>query len=259
MAELNGRPVSSSELQSLALTNYGHFTSMRVEDRHVRGLQHHLDRLVRDCQALFDAELSTAQVREFVGHAIEDKQGSFVVRITVFDPALDLGRPSIDAAPNVLVTSRPAAPWPLPPLRVKSAHYRRETPAIKHVGLYGALRHRRSAQLGGFDDALFTDGESVVLEGPTWNIGFFDGSKVVWPAADVLPGVTMTLLQGVHGETAIAPVNLAMIPAMQAAFATNTAVGVRTISAIDGIELPEEGPVLDILRKEYAEIPADSL
>lgn len=33
----------------------------------------------------------------------------------------------------------------MPPLRVQSAEYRRETPAVEHVGLFGALRHGRSA------------------------------------------------------------------------------------------------------------------
>lgn len=259
MAELDGRPVTTSELQALALTNYGHFTSMRVDDRCVRGLPQHLDRLVRDCRALFDADLSTEVVRELVRHAVGDTPGSIVVRVTVFDPALEVGKPGIDGAPHVLVTTRPAVPWPLPPLRVTSANYRRESPAVKHVGLFGALRHRRIAQLGGFDDALFTDDDGFVLEGPTWNIGFYDGRRVSWPDAEVLAGVTMTLLRSVHEETSVAPVTLAQIGTMHAAFATNTAVGVRAISAVDGIELPETSAVLDVLRKEYAAIPADRL
>lgn len=69
----------------------------------------------------------------------------------------------------------------------------------------------------------------------------------------------MALLQGVHEETLVAPVDLAGIATMQAAFATNSAVGVRAIGAIDDTELPESAPVLDILRKEYAEIPAHPL
>jgi branched-subunit amino acid aminotransferase/4-amino-4-deoxychorismate lyase len=52
-------------------------------------------------------------------------------------------------------------------------------------------------------------------------------------------------LRGVHEET---PVDLAGIAAMQGAFATNSAVGVRAIGAIGDTELPESAPVLDILR-----------
>src|SRR6266540_2864338 len=45
--ELDGRPVDPAELATLALYNYGHFTSMRVDAGRVRGLTLHLDRLVR--------------------------------------------------------------------------------------------------------------------------------------------------------------------------------------------------------------------
>jgi hypothetical protein len=37
MAELNGAPVTSDQLRALAMVNYGHFTSMRVDDQHIRG------------------------------------------------------------------------------------------------------------------------------------------------------------------------------------------------------------------------------
>ena len=50
MAELNGAPITPEELQTLALINYGHFTSMRIEGGRVRGLSHHLERLARDCR-----------------------------------------------------------------------------------------------------------------------------------------------------------------------------------------------------------------
>ncbi|MFI5677035.1 aminotransferase class IV [Streptomyces cellulosae] len=57
MAELNRKPTTLDDLQSLALMNYGHFTSMRLGDGTVRGLSLHLDRLVRDCRIVFGVEL----------------------------------------------------------------------------------------------------------------------------------------------------------------------------------------------------------
>lgn len=58
MIELDGRPVDPARLAALALYNYGHFTSMRVDEGRVRGLSLHLQRLVRDCSALYDADLT---------------------------------------------------------------------------------------------------------------------------------------------------------------------------------------------------------
>ncbi|MEV5576643.1 aminotransferase class IV family protein [Spirillospora sp. NPDC052269] len=259
MAELNGAPVGPDELKALALVNYGHFTSMRVEDQQIRGLSHHIERLVRDCRVLFSAELDRDQVREYIRQAVVGRDGAFVVRATIFDPALELGRPADSAEPSVLVTSRPCGSLPSPPMRVQTVRYVRDLPEVKHIGLFGALWHRRSAQLDGFDDCAFTDADSFVSEGVTWNIGFYDGSRVIWPNADVLPGVTMRLLQQVHEETTLGPVNLSDLPRMEAAFATNTTIGVRAITAINNIEFPAEHPIFDSLRKEYAEIPAESL
>ncbi|OAR26789.1 aminotransferase [Streptomyces sp. ERV7] len=257
MAELNGVPVEPAQLQNLALTNYGHFTSMRVEAGRVRGLSLHLERLRRDCRKLFGADLDPQRVRELARRAAP-ATGSTTVRVTVFDPRLDLGHPSEANDPHVLMTSRPAGNLPLPPIKVKSTTYVRDLPSVKSVGLFASLHHRRQTQLHGFDDALFADQEQVISEGGTWNIGFFDGSRVIWPNADCLVGVTMELVKRAHDHDT-RTVRLTDLPDMRAAFATNAAVGVRSISAIDGTPLPESHAIIDTLRKEYMEIEGDLL
>jgi len=259
MAELNGSPVTTEALQALGLINYGHFTSMRVDDQQIRGLSQHLDRLVRDCGVLFGVDLSRDRIRGLVRHAVANKPGSFVVRVTIFDPKLELGHPGTAAEPGVLVTTRPAGAWPPGPMRVQTASYRRDLPSVKHIGLFGALWFRRNAQLNGYDDALFVDSASFISEGPTWNIAFYDGERVVWPNADILPGITMRLLKQVHEQSITVPVNLRDVLRMQGAFATNTTIGVRAISAIDNIEIPADLPIFETLRKEYGEIPAEQL
>lgn len=257
MAQLNGSPATTDELQALALVNYGHFTSMRVDDQHVRGLSLHLERLVRDCRTVFETDLDRDQTREFIRRAIHDRPGSFIVRVTVFDPALGLGRPGAAAHPHVLVTTRSAAMWPLEPIRVQTVDFMRDLPPVKHIGLFAQLWHRRRAQLAGYDDALFIEAGARICEGVTWNIGFFDGEQVIWPDAAILPGVTMRLLQQIHDRTTVAPVTLTHAANMEAAFATSAGIGVRAISAIDDHRFPDDHPIMDTLRKEYAEIPAE--
>jgi len=257
MAELDGHPAGADELQALALTNYGHFTSMRVNDGRVRGLSLHLERLVRDCRRVFGADLDPERARDLVRRVADGRTGSFVVRVTVFDPTLGLGSPGASATPRLLVTTRPASKEALPPLRVRSCAYRRDLPTVKHVGLFNALHHRRAAQLAGFDDALFS-WDGLISEGPTWNVGFVDGDRVIWPEADVLAGVTMTLLRR-HRDHATAPVRLDPLDGIQAAFATNTSFGVRPISAIDAVDLPAEHAVFDDLRDAYASVPDEPL
>lgn len=68
--ELNGVPPTVDQITVLALTNYGHFTTMLVDDNRVRGLSLHLDRLARDCRELFDTTLELDRVRDLVRHAL---------------------------------------------------------------------------------------------------------------------------------------------------------------------------------------------
>ncbi|MDQ3761492.1 MAG: aminotransferase class IV [Actinomycetota bacterium] len=260
MAELNGVAADLDQVTALALLNYGHFTSMRVDDQRVRGLSLHLERLMRDCRRVFDADLDPDWIRHLIRHVLADTSRSVVVRVTVFDPTLEIGHPGADAEPHVLITTRPAPPTPLPALRLQSTCYRREMPDVKHVGLFGSLRHRRIAQRHGFDDVLFTDAEDTISEAATSNIGFIDGDRIVWPQADCLAGVTMRLISEFHtGRVSTAPVALGQLAGVDAAFATNAAIGIRPIRAIDEIQWLDEHPALGILCKDYAAIPAELL
>ncbi|MFF2654156.1 aminotransferase class IV [Streptomyces sp. NPDC058045] len=241
-------------LTALAMTNYGHFTTLRAEGRRVRGLSLHLERLRRDCRTVFGTELDPDEVRARIRDALADAPDPVTVRVTVSDPGLRLERPGAGARPQILVTCRAAA-GELPPLRVRTVSHCREVPAVKHTGLFGALHQRRLAQLAGFDDALFLDGRSAVSEGPTWSIGFFDGTGVVWPAADVLPGITTALLRRHHaGAQRTAEIGIAHLSGMAAAFATNSAFGVRPIASIDEVTYDVEHPVLHELREEYESV-----
>jgi branched-subunit amino acid aminotransferase/4-amino-4-deoxychorismate lyase len=260
MAELNGVPTDLDRVQALALTNYGHFTTMRVDDQRVRGLALHLERLMRDCRQVFDADLDPDRVRHLVRHALADVSASVVVRVTVFDPALELGHPGADAEPQVLVTTRPAAHPPPPALRLQTAVYCRDIPQVKHVGLFGSLHRRRIAQRNGFDDVLFVDADTTISEAATSNVGFVDGDRIVWSQADCLLGVTMRLIsQARDGHATTVPVTLGQLADVDAVFATNAAVGIRPVSAIDDVHWPDEHPALDVLRKKYESLSAELL
>ena len=87
---MNGVPADLDQIKALALINYGHFTSMRVDEQRVRGLSLHLERLMRDCRRVFDADLDPERIRHRIRHALVDTPRSIVVRVTVFDPTLEL-------------------------------------------------------------------------------------------------------------------------------------------------------------------------
>ncbi|GGL42311.1 aminotransferase class IV family protein [Planomonospora parontospora] len=262
--ELNGRPVTPDELSALGLYNYGHFTSMRVEEGgRVRGLSLHLDRLHRDCRILHSIDLDLELVRRLARRAATAVALPRIVRVTVFDPALDLAHPGTDTHPSILISTRPASTEVLPPLKLRSVHYERELPEVKHVGLFGTMHHRRAAQRDGYDDVLFVDGKSRISEGATWNVALLRDGKVLWPRSDWLPGVTMRLVTevmergGIEFETV--EVALQEIGAMEAAFVTNAAIGIRAIRSIDGTRFATGLPAVDRLQDEYMAIPGEAL
>ncbi|WP_258344964.1 aminotransferase class IV family protein [Saccharopolyspora gregorii] len=256
--QLNGTPPDMEQVKTLALTNYGHFTSMRVEEGRVRGLSHHMQRLLRDCRQLFDVDLDVDRVRHFVRLALEDAPALTTARVTIYDPALSLGTIGQDAEPHVLVTTREASPGIASPLRLRAISYVRDDPPVKHIGLYAALRRRRIAQRDGFDDVLFLNPNGTISEIATSNIGFVRDGQIIWPKAEYLSGVTMTLLQQEFDESVVVePVTLSDLNEMDAVFATNAATGLRVVSAVESNEWPKEHPVLDELRGLYADIPGE--
>lgn len=262
---------SGSGVLPLALVNFGHFTSFRVSgDGTVRGLGLHLERLRENAARVFGVALDVAAIRAALNQ-LPREEGGVTVRVTVFSPAEDLGHPGRDAEPVALVTTRggqAAAPaghpgqsaQQLPPLVLRSVRYQRDDATVKHTGLYGALRARSLAQRGGADDALFVHpAGGAVSEGPTWNVGFVtDDGRVVWPQADVLPGVTMQLLQA-GAEFTTREIRPADFGGLRAAFATNAAIGVRPIAAVDGHPFDPDHPALAALRRRYEALPGELL
>lgn len=258
--QLNGVLPAMDQVKALALANYGHFTSMLAEDGRVRGLSLHMQRLTRDCRLLFDVDLDTDRVRYYIRHALTDAAPRTVARVTIYDPMLDLGTIGSDAVPHILVTTRPALSDTPAPLRLQAASYRREMPAVKHIGLFGALRCRRTAQREGFHDVLFLNPDGTISEIATSNIGFVREGQTIWPRSEWLTGITMTLLrqaldEPIHTE----PVTLSVLPTMEFVFATNAATGIRPVAAVDDQSWPTDQPALKQLRDLYADIPAEQL
>ncbi|MEU9040514.1 MULTISPECIES: aminotransferase class IV [unclassified Kitasatospora] len=258
--EIDGAPADPARLAALGLLNYGHFTTLRAEAGRVRGLTLHLDRLVRDCRTLFAVELDRAAVRDRIRAVLPAGGAPVIVRVTVYDPALGLERPAAPAAPALLVTTRPAATAEPAPLRVRTSVYRRELPAVKHVGLFGLVHHRRQAQLAGYDDVLLIDTDGRVTEGATWNVGFLDEDKLVWPEGPSLPGVTESLLSRAYrGPQSREPLPAAALGRFGAAFAVNAGIGVRPLAAVDGTTLDPAHPVLAELRAAYLGTTAEAV
>ncbi len=259
MIELNGAAAQGEDIAPLALYNYGNFTTLLVDKRGVRGLSLHLDRLNRDAQALHGAGIDEEQVRTYIRHAVGDLKEPVVVRVTVFYRDFDLSKPAATKpGQDILITTRSAPSGILPPLALKPVPFQRSLPHIKSTDIGGSLYQRRLAQLEGFDDALFTTQAQEISEGPTWNIGFFRGGRVVLPDTPSLSGISMRLLQEALRDgdipVQLVPVRLADLAEMEGAFVASATNGLRAVIAVGDQQLPET-TALDMLRHVYASVP----
>jgi len=257
--EVNGEPARMEDMRVLAQTNYGHFSAMQVADGCVRGLDLHLERIERATRELFGTAIDRERVRACLRHAVDGSAGPLVVRVNLFARALNRSRPVEPVDADILVmTARPASPAPAP-LRLKSFHYTRDLPHTKHVGTFPLFHYRRLAQQAGFDDALFVDAAGCISEGSIWNVGFFDGTGVVWPDAPQLTGVSMQLLQAGLAlnrvPSTVGHVALADVGRFRAAFFTNSSTPVQAIACIDANEFAPDPALVATLGACYESNP----
>jgi branched-subunit amino acid aminotransferase/4-amino-4-deoxychorismate lyase len=236
-AFLNGQPATADDLRTLALTNYGHFSSMQVRGRAVQGLDLHLLRLQSATRELFDADLPAARILDNLRIALGGGDTDCSLRFTVFARSFDYRQPVGDFLPDLLVSLSPPASADKPAIQLKSYPFVRPLPHIKHVGTFPLFHYRRLAIQAGSDDAVFVTPDGSVSEGSIWNIGFWDGEAVTWPEAPALRGVAEQLLQaGLEGlgiPQRRRRVSLGEAKEFKAAFACN-ASGIQSVLGIDG-------------------------
>jgi branched-subunit amino acid aminotransferase/4-amino-4-deoxychorismate lyase len=241
--EIDGRTATAEALVHPAVSTYGHFTAMQVRDRKVRGMEFHLARLRAASLELFDTVLDDDRVLSYVRHALTDVDDASL-RVYVFQPADTL---------SIMVTVNPPGSAPSVPQRMQSVPYVRPLPQVKHLGGFAQAYYSRAARANGFDDALLVAPDGFIAEGATTNIGFFDGSGVVWPDAPQLSGITMQLLDTVVPSRRT-PIRIADVVGMDGAFLAN-ARGLVAVSAIDDEQLKVNTERMAAITSAYDSIP----
>ena len=258
---LNGCEPTLAELAVLAQLNYGHFTTMQVRERRVRGFGLHLQRLLTATRELFASELDVECLRAQIRQVLDDEPAS--LRITVFSLAFDRVRPELPVDADVLVTTSPARAPRSGPLRLKSMVFQRVLPHIKHIGMFGLLHLSRQARIDGFDDVVLTTVDGEIAEGSTWSIGFWDGRRVIWPSAPALPGTAQQLIQrGLreHGIACVtAPVRLDQLAGFHSAFMLNAGSVGPMIESIDAQNLHVDASVHGMLKAAWESQPMENI
>ncbi|MEU5458080.1 aminotransferase class IV family protein [Streptomyces globisporus] len=257
--ELDGLPATEETLRIPALYGFGHFTALQVRDGRVRGLGLHLARLDAANRELFALPLDGDRVRELIRHALAGAgRRDASVRVNAYLP------PGATRT-TLMVTVREPAVMPSGAQSLMSVPYMRTAPHIKRPGEFGQTYYGVLAGRAGFDDALLTAPGGVVTEGAITNIGFRDGSSVVWPDAPALTGITMTLLeQGLEraGRPSVRrPVTLGGpdgVGRFSAAFVCNSQ-GIAPVRRIDDTVFAVDEELMKDLGAVYDSAPEDAV
>ncbi|MFH9263967.1 aminotransferase class IV family protein [Streptomyces sp. NPDC017546] len=257
--EFDGHLATEEDLRIPALHGFGHFTAMQVRDGGVRGLGLHLARLDAANRELFGLPVGGDLVRELIRHALGGaglRDAS--VRVNGYLP------PGATRT-TLMVTVREPAAGPAGARSLMSVPYARTAPHIKRPGEFGQTYYGALAGRAGFDEALLTAPGGVVTEGAITNIGFWDGSSVVWPDAPALAGTTMTLLeQGLERAgrpSARRPVTLEGpdgVGRYPAAFVCNSR-GLAPVRRIDGTAFTVDEKLMRDLGAVYDAAPVDTV
>ena len=243
--EIDGQSATVEQLSAAAPAGYGHFTAMQVRSRRVRGLGLHLARLDAANREMFGTGLDTAAVLGYIRHALGEQTRDASVRVYVYE-APD--------RPAVMVTVRPPGTMAPSLWRLQTVSYQRSLAHIKHIGDFGQGYFGRLARSNGFDEALLTGPDGIICEGSITNIGFSDGTGVLWPAAPALAGVTMQILERALAERGVnsrrAPVRVSDLGSFAGAFVTNSH-GIAPVGQVDELTMPVDGALMPALTQAY--------
>ncbi|MDP1911872.1 aminotransferase class IV [Brevundimonas sp.] len=255
---VDGAPATPDDLTHVALINYGAYTSFRVEQGGVRGLDLHLARLEAEATELFGQPVGEERLRDLMRKAVAGRDACWL-RVSLFSPDISPRTPDWQGTPKVMIAVSPPPPPFADAPRLQLQAYAREAAHLKHVATFGLIRARRAARAAGFDDALFIDDEGRVSEGSLWNVGFVSGDDVVWPQASMLAGVAQALVQrglthaGLTGR--IEPVLAGDLTRFDAAFLCNSATPACAVAAIGGRTFATPSGLIDRLQGAWASNP----
>ena len=259
---VDGAPATPADLTHVALVNYGAYTSFRVEQGGVRGLDLHLARLEAEAVELFGEPVGEARLRDLMREAVAGRDACWL-RVSLFSPEVTPRTPDWHGVPRVMIALSPPPPPFAPGPRLLLQTYAREAAHLKHVATFGLIRARRAARAAGFDDALFVDSEGRVSEGSLWNIGFVRGGDVVWPQAPMLAGVAQALVQrgldrvGLKGRAE--PVHADDLARFDAAFLCNSATPACAVAAIGDHGFSTPPGLIDRLESAWKSNPVQPI
>ncbi len=114
----------------------------------------------------------------------------------------------------------------------------------------------------GFDEALLTGPGGLVCEGAITNIGFIEDSRIVWPSAPMLAGITMQLIDRKFASAGIKPeraeIRLPGLGKYDGAFTCNSR-GIAVVGQVDDAVMPVDARWMTMINKVYESVEWDKI
>lgn len=263
----NQKPLhQDSDILSLALYGYACFTTFLVQNKKVKGLHLHLERLINDAFEIFgqspDKNEILKNILAFLGQQEANYYGG--VRVTIFPSNFSLSNPGDFKIFNILVTGRKIESTNTSPINIASIEAKRTCPLQKTSNIIANLKARIEAQEKGAQDALMLH-DDLITEGTTWNIFFGTGKSLVTPSiqSEILPGIARKLLieATVSSDYKIieSEIKITEIEKYEYCFISNSLIGLRSIRRIDNIIYDTVNPNIKYLQQKLREIPDENI
>ena len=267
---LNGEVVPAAGARVSVLDRgflYGDGVSEITRARHgvPFALERHLDRLVRSCVEMDLLPPTRESLRADAALALSCLQGEdgehAALRFMVTRGVSGLGLDDVDpnAETTVLVTARTVLPLDsVVKVRVARAGIPFSGPhGVKTLAYTGTIAARVQARRRGFDDVLYVDAASRVMEGGSSNVLAIVNGRVRAPVLGALEGITRGVVLELLSSFGL-PVDTGELTwdellGADEAFLTSSLRGVAGISRIEETALPELAPVTLRLAQAYLE------
>lgn len=240
------------------------FTTLRVYDGRPFRLAEHLDRLAESAARIGLPETDREEIGDLVRQAVgASGAGDCAVRIT-WTP----GPPGGPPLALVVVTRIPA--W-IEEARARGVALvsllvpRRSEPWLlegtKSTSYAVNMAAEAEAKRRGADDALFVDGDGIVLEGPVTNVWWREREALVTPSLElgILAGETRATLIGLADGLGYSVLEgafpLVRLLAADEVFTSSSIREVLPVTSVDGARFPR-GPVADALQRRLRQVAA---
>ena len=247
VALVDGQPAESLSLaDSAVVRGDGCFEAMRAYDGHLFRADDHLDRMAKGAAAIGLTMPSRTDLHAWM-KAVMAGRGDCVVRVILTRGS---ALPGVDGEPHCLVMSHPLPPrirafrlLPVPaPWHPAGRPW--DLAGVKTISYAPNMAASRRAKAAGFDDALLVSDDEIVLEGPTFSLGWVKGGRVFTPdlKLGILESITRRVVLEVWPQMEEVRDSLDAVFGADEVFVMSTVKEVSPVVAI-GATTFETGPV----------------